>query len=300
MVGGASSASPERFDWTGTVTDAMRAAYERDGFLVLDGFADPDACAALSERVDGLIAEAAAPDSPTVFGDHAGDRYFLESGDKIRVFFEPDAVDAVGRPNRPIEQALNKIGHAMHDLDPVFDRFCRGENFRALSQGLGLETSVLLQSMVIFKQPGVGAEVGWHQDATFLRTQPHSVTGYWLALEEASVENGCLYAIPGGHKGPLRQWFGRAGDHDALEMRDLDDTTLNADAAVPLEAATGTLVVLHGFLPHMSTPNRSDRSRRAMTLHTVDGGLPYPSDNWLQRPGLGAPRGFGPEAAAAS
>jgi len=273
----------DRFTVTEGIDEAMRAAYDRDGFLVLEGFASAEDCRVLSARIDALIDGFEPPETPTVFGAHAADRYFLGSGDTIRFFFEPGAVDGQGRPTRPIRTALNKIGHALHDLDPGFDAFFRSGRFRALAEGLGLRDPRLLQSMVIFKQPGIGAPVGMHQDATFLRTDPPSVTGFWIALEDATLENGCLLAVPGGHRGPLRKWFGR-GEGDVLETRMLVEDGGGAGGnPVPLEVPAGTLVVLHGLLPHGSGPNRSDRSRRAVTLHTIDGGLPYAEDNWLRR-----------------
>src|SRR3546814_8114730 len=76
--------------------------------------------------------------------------------------------------------------------------------------------------MYIFKQPHIGGEVGWHQDSTFLYTDPLSVVGLWFALEDATLENGCLWALPGAHKGPLRErWRRKDG---ALAMERLDDT----------------------------------------------------------------------------
>ncbi|MDB5489868.1 MAG: hypothetical protein JWQ58_3583, partial [Reyranella sp.] len=135
----------------------------------------------------------------------------------------------------------------------------------------------------------VGAEVGWHQDATYLRTDPPSVTGFWIALDDADSGNGCLTALPGAHRGPLREWFGyRDGD---LVTRTLDATPWPDVEPVPLEVRRGTLIVLHGLLPHASTPNRSSRQRHAYSLHLIDGRADYPEDNWLQRPDLPL-RGF--------
>ena len=74
---------------------------------------------------------------------------------------------------------------------------------------LGLVDALALQSMYIFKQPHIGGEVGCHQDATFLYTDPMTVTGFWFAIEDATLENGCLWAAPGGHRGPLRKVFKR-------------------------------------------------------------------------------------------
>ena len=62
-----------------------------------------------------------------------------------------------------------------------------------------------VQSMYIFKQPGIGGKVGAHQDGTFLYTKPQSVVGMWYALEDCSKTNGCLWAVPGSHKGKERK-----------------------------------------------------------------------------------------------
>ena len=105
--------------------------------------------------------------------------------------------------------------------------------------------------------------------------------GLWFALEDATLENGCLWALPGGHKGPLRERW-RRNVAGALVMERLDDTPW-PEEGVPLEAPKGTLVVLHGKLPHGSAPNRSAQSRHAYTLHLIDGACAYPVDNWLQR-----------------
>ena len=144
--------------------------------------------------------------------------------------------------------------------------------------------------MYMCKQPRLGAAVDWHQDASFLVTEPASVIGLWFALEDATPDNGCLRAIPGAHRGPLRQRFRREGE--ALRLEVLDDTPFDLDAAVPLPAAAGTLIVLHGHLPHASEPNTSGRSREAYTLHVVDGDARWAADNWIVRAADDPFRGF--------
>jgi len=69
----------------------------------------------------------------------------------------------------------------------------------------GIDDRLAFQSMYIFKQPHIGGEVGCHQDATFLYTDPVTVVGFWFAIEDATLGNGCLWAAPGGHREPLRQ-----------------------------------------------------------------------------------------------
>jgi phytanoyl-CoA hydroxylase len=264
-----------------------RTAYERDGFAVLEGFLSEADCLALKRRAAALVAAFDPGPVRTIFSTrdqgHARDRYFRESGGDIRFFFEEEAAD------EPASLALNKIGHALHDLDPVFAEVSRRPQFAELARELGFERPLLLQSMYLFKQPRIGGEVGWHQDATYLHTEPSTVTGLWVALDDADRDNGCLVALPGAHRGPLRQRFHRRGDE--LLTTTLDPAPWPAVQPAALEARRGTLVVLHGLLPHASAPNRSDRPRHAYALHVIDGRARYASDNWLQRPDLPL-RGF--------
>jgi phytanoyl-CoA hydroxylase len=249
-------------------------AYARDGFAILPGFVPAPECEALKVRAEELASRWIPADKPTRFSTrdqaHARDRYFRDSGHAIRFFVEDETPDR-----------LNKIGHALHDLDPVFERFSRHPRFARFAAELGLARPLLLQSTYLFKERLVGGEVAWHQDATYLRTDPPSVVGLWIALDDADRDNGCLLALRGGHRGPLRHWFGYQGDD--LVTRTLDATPWPDAEPVALEARRGTLVVLHGLLPHASAPNRSERPRRAYALHLIDGTARYEPDNWLQR-----------------
>ena len=276
------------------IAASQQRRFERDGFLVLPGFVPARECAALRARMAELIEAFEPGEVATVFSttkrSHAQDRYFLESGDKIRFFFEEEAFDGQGRLRQGKAASINKVGHALHDLDPTFERFSRTPELAALVSELGVAAPLLLQSMYIFKQPRIGGEVVCHQDAAFLHTEPPSVLGLWFALEDATSLNGCMYAAPGGHKGPLRSRFVRDGYR--TETVTLDDTPLPTDGLVPLEVAQGTLVVLHGLLPHGSAPNRSARSRHAYALHVIDGRARYSPDNWLRRAPEMPLRGF--------
>jgi phytanoyl-CoA hydroxylase len=183
--------------------------------------------------------------------------------------------------------SINKIGHAMHDLDPAFESFSYTPELAGVAADVGLADALALQSMYIFKQPFIGGEVGCHQDATFLATEPQTVTGFWFAIEEATLDNGCLWAAPGGHRTGLRSLFKRAGGSpaDGTVFETLDATPLPDSAdLVPLEVPAGTLVVLHGLLPHWSDVNRSGTSRHAYSLHCISAAAAYPAWNWLQRP----------------
>jgi phytanoyl-CoA hydroxylase len=273
---------------------AMRLAFDRDGLLIVEDAIHPDDCDTLIARAHAIV-EAWDPEQgravfSTTAPKHAADAYFRESGDRVRVFLEDGAVDADGALSVDRHRAVNKIGHAMHDQDPVFRRVSRAPILARVAALLSVEAPRLAQSMVIWKPPGIGGEVVPHQDATFLVTDPPSVLGFWLALEDADETNGCLLAIPGGHQGPLRQRFLECDG--ALTMTTLDETPFETDRFVALPARKGTLVVLHGLLPHGSAANRSDRSRMAYTLHVVDGAAVWHPGNWIRRRADDPFRGF--------
>jgi len=279
--------APPRFRFSDDADrlDQLRQAYSRDGFAIVENFFSAADCRALMARANELVATADLSAVTTIFSTrslrHAADEYFESSGDKIRFFFEEDAFDAQGRLTCPREHAINKIGHALHDLDDVFNRFSRNSRLAGLISVFGLRRPLLLQSMYIFKQPNIGGEVVCHTDSTYLYTEPLSAIGLWVALEDATTTNGCLWALPGQHTGPLKSRFRRCSSGLTTDV--YDDSPWPMEHKIPLEVRQGTLIVLDGLCPHMSEANRSSRSRHAYTLHVIDGACVYPADNWLQR-----------------
>jgi len=304
------------------LTPSQRDTWRRDGCLVLPGFASPQAIAALAARAHAIVEAFEPPQHMAVFSSRdreaLSQQALVESAGQVRCFFEEEALDAQGRLVVPKSQAINKIGHALHDRDPVFDRFSRDPRLAALAADLGFVEPLLMQSMLIFKQPRIGGEVVWHQDASFLITEPAKapgrsqalalpsgdgppsggpggtcgVVGLWFALEDATRDNGCLWVAPGAHRGPLRERYERQDDGRFATER-LDPTAWpSGEATRALEVPAGTLVVFDGLLPHASAPNRSGRSRLAYTLHVVEAGAAWSPRNWLQRSAEFPARGF--------
>ena len=278
-----------------TISEQQIAQYLDTGFLVLEDFASESDCDWLRARARELVHEFDPAEVVSIFTtreqNRIADDYFLTSGDKIRFFFEENAFNEDGTLKYEKEKSINKIGHALHDLDPVFDQFSRCQNVEELAAALGFEDSLLLQSMYIFKQPNIGGEVTCHQDSTFLYTEPMDIVGLWFALEDATIENGCLWAIPGGHRRGLKSRWVRSR-HSGMEFEIYDNEPWPEHELVPLEVKKGSLILLHGLLPHRSFENRSPHSREAYTLHLIHAGTQYPGNNWLQRSATMPLRGF--------
>jgi hypothetical protein len=126
----------------GRLTAPMLRAYREAGVLVLDGFVQRSDCRKLRDRamelVDGFDPATVKHVFSTTKQTQLQDAYFYESGDKIRFFLEDDAFDETGELRQSKYDSLNKMGHAMHDLDSVFDAFwasssrCTSSNHRAL------------------------------------------------------------------------------------------------------------------------------------------------------------------------
>ena len=241
-------------------------AYARDGFLVLPDFLSVADCDALQARAAELVARFDAGPVRTVFSSHdqshAKARYFRESGGDIRFFFEEEATD------QPAALALNKIGHALHDLDPVFERISRQPRISELARALGFVQPLLLQSMYLFKQPHIGGEVGWHQDATYLHTTPATVTGFWIALDDADRDNGCLMALRGAHRGPLRERFHERDNELVLDTR-------------PHALARGRARCTRSATRHLGRAARSVAPcQRAKPVQPATAGLLLAHDRW--------------------
>ena len=260
--------------------------FTTNGFLVLEEFNTPEACDALMQRGQELAEAFDYKGHASVFQtknqSKTADDYFIDSSDKISFFFEKDAFDESGDLKSDLFHSLNKIGHALHDLDPLYNNFSRSEKMKALANDLQLSDYVIIQSMQILKHARIGGVVDVHQDSTFLYTEPDTCIGFWFALEDATIENGCLWAKPGGHKTSLRSWF-RKKEAGGTEMHVFDEAPLSMEGMIPLEVKKGTCIVLDGLLPHYSLPNTSGKSRQAYAIHTISKQARYPKENWLQR-----------------
>ena len=269
------------------INKEMLNFWHNNGYLIIEDFKTHEECDELINRSKELIEEQDFNNQQSVFDtvsqSHNDDSYFLESGDKIRFFFEEKADLEKTNIDKNKHFIVNKIGHALHDLDKVFHEFSHKKELQDIALKIGFQIPKLLQSMYIFKQPKIGGEVVCHQDSTFLYTEPESTVGFWFALEDANKSNGCLQVASGGHKGPLRKLFKKVDGK--MTMLDINNEEF-PETDTFVEVKKGALVLLHGRLPHYSCENTSPNSRHAYTIHVIDQNNNYPDWNWLQRPDL--------------
>ena len=276
------------------LTTEQTKSYQHNGYLVIEQCFSDEQMDLLRNSATEIVADFDPNSTRAVFSteDHSKtrDNYFLSSGDKVRCFFEEDAFDDKGELKQDKSLSINKIGHALHQLVPEFKTFSHSQKIKSIAVDLGLQRPQIHQSMYIFKQPKIGGVIRWHQDASYFFSTPLSVVTFWLAVEDATLQNGCLQVQSGGAAvsldnpldNPLREQFLRYPD-DSTELKTLHDMPWpDDDNAKPLVVKKGTLVVFNGLLPHFSAPNLSDKSRHAFTLHITCANTKYAKQNWLQ------------------
>ncbi|EGF83615.1 hypothetical protein BATDEDRAFT_8906, partial [Batrachochytrium dendrobatidis JAM81] len=268
--------------------------FDKDGFLVIPGFFTTEQATALRHAAADLLASLDINTHPktkfttgeTGNSEHVSDDYFLSSGDKIRYFFEEDAFDANGTLVTDKAKAINKIGHGLHELEPAFKSFSADKGIKQIMKSLKYKDPRILQSMMIFKQPKIGGRVPPHQDSTFLFTKPLSAIGFWFALEDCTLENGCMWFVPGSHKNvSVSKRFVRREDGQGTKFIDIAPHTPDPPESdyICAPVSTGSLVLIHGSVLHKSNHNSSSKSRWIYTFHCIEGedaGYEYPKDNW--------------------
>ncbi|CRL07151.1 CLUMA_CG020144, isoform A [Clunio marinus] len=264
--------------------------FERDGYVVLEDFYSSEEVAEMLTAGRNLCFEA-PKEERKVFSTTSPessqnrDKYFIESGDKIRYFFESGAVGKNNEILVPEAFALNKVGHALASLHPIFRKYTFDNRIREICWQLGFQRPAVAQSMYIYKNPGVGSEVVSHQDGTFLFTEPASTVGFWIALEDATLENGCLKFIRSSHKTDIHRRYIRNADKSSKEILIYDRPApvyqLSSFTAVPVKK--GTLIAIHSQVVHRSENNKSKASRQVYTFHMIETRhTKYSDENWLQ------------------
>ncbi len=235
------TANAEGVQGFGGVDEAAIRHYQEQGYLVIHNAFTADAVDAAKAGLTALID-----------GDVPGfDNIEFEAGAAVNSMALEQRHDAVRKLTaftsyEPRLQAL-----AVHpDLT------------RVLTLVLGKQPQ-LFQDIALLKPPHIGREKPWHQDHAFFNVAAGTpVAGVWIALDAATVENGCMHLMPGEHRqGPIVHF----------QRRDFQicDTQMHARGCVAAELEPGSLLLFDGMMPHGTPSNRSGLRRRALQFHYV-------------------------------
>jgi ectoine hydroxylase-related dioxygenase (phytanoyl-CoA dioxygenase family) len=249
-----------------TLTPDERESWERDGFLILRGFADSAVLAAMEKRIVELVRTADA-------GESIGSAYVV-----------PELALA---DREPPEARTSKV-FRVHRDEPVFREFAEQPALLDRVESLlGPELDCFL-SQFIFKRPGALGQP-WHQDAFYFPFDRGPQIGAWLAVTDATLDNGPLWVLPGSHREPVHDVVGDRREHANFAYVEIVDHDM--EQAIPVLMTAGDLLLFHSHLMHRSTDNESETGRAAMVYHygeagTVDGsrakfGIDPPNIYWM-------------------
>ena len=266
----------------------IKDEFQRKGFVTIPDFFDPQEIQDLKKAVHRLI-ENMDP------SDHTSCRVFtfdemdtdLTSNDKIRFFFEKDAVNEKRELIVDRHDSLNKLGYAMHWLEPTFKKITFSPKVQNLVRQLGFVKPRVVQSMYIFKNPRIGGVVLPHQDATYLSAVPKKSgdrpkeIGVWFPLEDATEENGCLWFIPGSHMTGLHRQSVPTENGKFEYTAPLPDYDEKSWVSAP--AKKGSVVLIDGLVVHKSAHNSSKYPRPIYTFHIYDAETcDWDPKSWMQ------------------
>lgn len=270
--------------------------FENDGYLILRNIATQETIdnlrAAMGEIMESFDFEAINNLNSLLAKDMSKfHKHFAESSYEIYPFVEKGAFDGEGNLTVPKFRSCWKVGHAMHDLHPVFERYSYSNMIKYIAlTAHKFNIPQIVQSMYMFKNPNIGTAIEPHKDTSYLVTNPNSVQAVWMGLDEANTKNGCVWVQPGSHKqGPnvkhKRTFDPTVGNVINVPHFFPENGEYKLEGGVPCETEPGSMILFKGNVLHWSESNTSGKPRNAFALHLVegDGQIEYDPGNWINR-----------------
>ena len=190
----------------------------------------------------------------------------------------------VGDHDREVDVLARYVAiHFPHKLSPLIRSCLAHERIVEVLTRIVSVNVKCMQSMLFVKAPGKAGQA-WHQDEYYIPTRDRSLTGAWIALDEATVDNGCLWVIPGSHRPAAIRPRVPCRSDEYADVDTVDVSHLPTESIIPLEAEAGTVVFFNGYLLHSSRRNRTDgHFRRALVNHymSAESMLPWDQDGRL-------------------
>jgi len=230
---------------------ARRTAWNDRGFFVMRGLVPPaDAKRTEAEAIARIRAE------PPLA--HPGEVLYF-SGPNYAIFPEkqpsPTAVNPEDRVAKVFNCHAEGAARALAERPEITD---------IVAELLGPDLDCF-QSQFILKNPGVIGQP-WHQDSYYFKFDKQPQVGVWVALSQATLENGCLWVVPGSHA--RDEIFGHVPDRRPAANRGyLEIVDQDTSSRTPALMEPGDVLFFHSYLMHMSTDNVADTRRSAMVYH---------------------------------
>ncbi len=267
-----------------TITDAEMQTFQEDGYFVRMGAYEAEEVDALGRHINWLIDQ--MEESPALTQEQR--RILLIRNGQASAQTGPASLLSLFRISLFSRLVRQHIQHerrlvvAQALLGP--DLFCPND-------------------LYFLKPPGTGKAVAWHQDSWYFRNTYQSslgkpiegiTLGTWLAIDDADVDNGCLWVIPGTHKHGIVDHDEDPNREDKFLGKNIPRITDEMEKqAVPVEGPKGSLVFFNNALLHRSTPNRSERYRRAYVVHYMDATIQHTELGYRTMPNKIASWGWG-------
>ncbi|MEM8768048.1 MAG: phytanoyl-CoA dioxygenase family protein [Pseudomonadota bacterium] len=242
--------------------------WEEEGFSLVRGFADPTIGQTMLERVIAI--------SRTAAGQINHDGFIVAPEQNLA-----GAVDA----SAEAEERVSKI-FRLHRDGPFRD-FIESQDVLTIGRALLGPRIDCFLSQFIFKNPAAWGQP-WHQDSYYFPFDRTPQVGLWLAVTEATLENGCLWVLPGSHRQPIHEHVPDRRPGANVGYVEIVDQDFSEER--PVTMAAGDLLVFHSHLMHRSRDNESDGLRAAMVYHLASHGTrdrskkPTPVNDWMPLP----------------
>ncbi|MBJ7387893.1 MAG: phytanoyl-CoA dioxygenase family protein [Sphingomonadaceae bacterium] len=224
--------------------------WDKDGFVVIRGFLDPE----VGIQMEAEAIAAIRNDPPSA---HQGEpAYILKNG----MLVQPEAQVPIGA-NNP-EDFVAKVFNT--HLQGIAHDFAVSDRAASLVSSILGDDIDVFQSMFILKNPGAWGQP-WHQDSYYFDFDHQPQVGLWLAISEATLDNGCLSVLPGSHTNAVLEHvpdLREGANQGYLEILGVDEGN-----AIPVLMNPGDLLVFNSFLLHRSVDNRGGARRSAMVYH---------------------------------
>jgi len=249
------------------LTDSQIDQYREHGYLIIEQLFTDAECDELNANAVDMI------------------NGKIPLGEMNGIYMEPEAVNkGLVSNEKPDPAYLFKLGHQMHMTDAIFRYYAMHDSIaNILNDLLGADIKCL-QSMYIDKPRNLGVGQPYHQDSHYIKTEPITLTGVWIALDDVDEQNGCLHVIPGSHHEPILP-HGVPADERQQQFHEVHAARGKAEIACRLKK--GSAVFFPGTLLHRSGDNlTANRQRRAYVLHYASAKAKQPNSSGARNPHL--------------